>query len=50
MANTFLVGVRGESYQNDDGTNRQEIIKELKVGQPVNLIADPMNKHDRNGI
>lgn len=50
MANNYLVGVRGESYQNDDGTNRQEIIKELKVGQPVNLIADPMKKHDRNAV
>lgn len=50
MANTFLVGVRGESHRNDDGTDRQEIIKELKVGQPVNLVADPMNKHDRNAV
>jgi len=50
VANTFIVGIRGESYQNDDGTNRQEIIKQLKVGQAINLVADPMNKHDRNAV
>ncbi len=50
MTNTFLVGVRGESFQNDDGTNRQDIIKELKAGQSVNLIADPMNEYDRNAV
>ncbi len=50
MNKTFFVGVRGESYQNDDGTNRQEIIKELKVGQSVSLVADPMNKYDRSAV
>ncbi len=50
MASTFLVGVRGESFQNDDGTERQDIIKELKTGQAISLVADPMNKHDRNAV
>ena len=50
MASTFLVGVRGGSFQNDDGINRQDIIKELKTGQSVSLVADPMNKHDRNAV
>lgn len=47
MAQTFLVGVKGESYDNPDGTFRQEIIKSLRAGDAVCLIADPMNEHDR---
>jgi len=50
VKNTFLVGVRGESFDNSDGTNRQEIIRKLKLGQPVNLTADPMNIHDRHAV
>ena len=47
MAGTFLVGVRGESYDNPDGTSRQEIIGTLHGGDCVRLSADPMNIHDR---
>lgn len=50
MANIYLVGVRGELSQNDDGTSRQNIIKELKVGQQVSLVADGMNKYNGNTI
>lgn len=50
MTKTFIVAIVGESFQNDDGTNRQDLIKELKAGQPVLLVADPMNKHDRNAV
>lgn len=50
MANSFSVSIRGVSHKNNDGTNRQEIIKDLKIGQTVNLIADPMNKYDRNAV
>lgn len=47
MARTFLVGVKGESFRNDDGTSRQDIIRRLRPGQPVRLLADPTNTHDR---
>jgi len=50
VTSTFFVSVRGESHKNDDGTNRQDIIKELRVGQTVNLVADPMNQYDRNAV
>lgn len=47
MARSFLVGVKGESFLNDDGTSRQEIILRLKKGARVRLVADPTNPHDR---
>lgn len=50
MPNTYLVGVRGESYSNDDGSSRQEIIKTLRKGQILTLVADPLNQHDRHAV
>lgn len=47
MSQTFFVGVRGESFDNPDGTSRQEIIKALRAGDAVDLIPDPSNEHDR---
>jgi hypothetical protein len=47
MTRTFLVGVKGESHSNENGTSRQEIIKRLKVGEHVKLVPDPTNVHDR---
>lgn len=47
MARTFLVGVKGESFANDDGTSRQDIIRSLRKGEPVKLIPDPTNQHGR---
>ena len=47
MSRTFLVGVRGESHNNDDGASRQEIIRRMRANDPVQLQADPTNQHDR---
>lgn len=47
MSQTFFVGVRGESFDNPDGTSRQEIIRTLRAGDAVDLIPDPSNQHDR---
>lgn len=47
MSRTFLVGVRGESHNNSDGSSRQEIIKTMRRGDAVSLKADPMNEFDR---
>ncbi|MDA3933825.1 MAG: HIRAN domain-containing protein [Gammaproteobacteria bacterium] len=47
MVRSFLVGVRGESFLNDNGTSRQEIIRRLKKGARVRLVADPTNPHGR---
>jgi hypothetical protein len=47
MDKTYMVGVRGESYSNDDGSCRQEAISNLGVGDAVKLVAQPMNKLDQ---
>ena len=47
MSRTFLVGVRGESHNNDDGASRQDIIRRMRANEPVQLRADPTNQHDR---
>ena len=47
MIRTFLVGVRGESYNNDDGASRQDIIRRMRANESVQLQADPTNPHDR---
>ena len=47
MTRTFLVGVRGESFVNEDGTSRQDLIRQLRPGAAVELVADPTNPHDR---
>lgn len=50
MALEILVGVRGESFTNDDGSSRQDIIRTLRAGTPVQLVADPLNPHDRHAV
>ena len=47
MSRSFLVGVRGESHNNDDGTSRQDIIRRMRTNEPVQLKPDPTNQHDR---
>jgi len=44
-----LVEVVGESFKNSDGTDRQKIIKNLKIGDNINLIAEPNNPYSKNG-
>ena len=45
--NTKIVGV---TYDNDDGTNRQNIIKELTINTKLKLERDHENKHDLNAV
>ena len=47
MTRTFLVSVKGESFQNDDGSSRQEIIRRLRPGRALKLVPDPSNPLDR---
>ncbi len=47
MTRTFLVGVRGESYDNENGSSRQELIRHLRSHDRVALEPDPTNSHDR---
>jgi hypothetical protein len=50
MAIEVLVGVRGESFDNDDGRSRQDVIRALRVGAPMQLVADPLNPFDRHAV
>ena len=50
MAIEILVGMRGERFANNDGSSRQDIIRTLRAGTPVQLVADPTNPHDRHAV
>lgn len=47
MDKTYMVSVRGVSHKNHDGSSRQDIIRKLRMGDAVNMVVKPMNKHDR---
>lgn len=47
MSRSFLVGVRGVSHNNADGTSRQDIIRRMRTNESVQLKPDPTNPHDR---
>lgn len=45
---TYVAGV---TFKNDNGTSRQAIIKKYcNIGDEVNLIPEPTNKHDPNAV
>lgn len=46
----FLLKVVGESFNNDDGTSRQAIIRRCQEGETIKLVRDPDNKYDPNAI
>ena len=48
MQNEINTKVVGVTFDNKDGVNRQEVIKTLKVGQPLNITAEPDNPFDTN--
>ena len=50
MNRTFRTKVVGVTFQNPDGSNRQEIISKCKVGEDVLLIRDYENSYDRYAI
>jgi hypothetical protein len=50
MARELLVGVRGESFANEDGSSRQEIIRRLRPGMAMTLVADPLNPFDSHAV
>jgi hypothetical protein len=48
---SFLCGVAGESFKNEDGLSRQDIIrKHAKAGMQVHLQREPENPYDSNAI
>ncbi|ACQ92809.1 hypothetical protein Tola_1188 [Tolumonas auensis DSM 9187] len=44
------IKINGVSYQNDDGTSRQQILQHTKTSSHVSLIRDSNNPHDNNAI
>lgn len=50
MSKTFVVRLRGASYQNEDGTDRQKLISQCKAGSSLILRAEPQNPHDRHAV
>jgi hypothetical protein len=45
--NVFFAKVHGVSFKNDDGSSRQKIISRCKVGEELDIIPEPTNRHDR---
>jgi hypothetical protein len=48
--NVFFAKVHGVSFKNDDGSSRQEIISRCKVGEELDIIPEPTNRHDRGAM
>ena len=46
VTQTITTKIRGVSYKNPDGTDRQKIIKKCKKGEEVHLVREPDNPHD----
>jgi HIRAN domain len=46
----FFASVAGESYPNDDGSDRQTPIASCRVDEPLILDAEPDNPEDENAI
>lgn len=42
--------VAGTKYKNDDGTDRQEILKKTKPGDMLVLLPDELNKFDKDAV
>jgi hypothetical protein len=48
--NAHFCDVKGVTHNNVDGTSRIAALRLCNIGDPVKLIADPSNIHDRNAI
>ena len=46
----YSIHVVGESFKNDDGQDRQEIIANCVVGERVRLVREPENPYDEDAI
>jgi len=50
VAHSFLIKLRGVSYENEDGTSRQELIAQCRRNNSLILKAEPDNPHDRHAV
>jgi hypothetical protein len=46
----FFANVAGESFRNDDRSNRQTINASCRVGKPLIPDAEPDNPEDENAV
>jgi hypothetical protein len=50
MSQEFIVHLRGSSYPNADGTERQQLVARCHAGEQLKLLAEPDNPHDRHAV
>jgi HIRAN domain-containing protein len=50
MSGSFVVRVHGVSFENEDGSSRQELVAQCRSGDPLTLRAEPDNPHDRHAV
>ncbi|WP_374594771.1 HIRAN domain-containing protein [Sphingosinicella sp.] len=50
MAKARIYDIVGESQINKDGSARQTVLRHCEPGDPVKLLREPKNAHDRNAI
>ncbi len=48
--NDFSVPACGETYDNEDGTSRQDELLRCRPGDVVHLVREPDNLHDRMAV
>jgi HIRAN domain len=50
MMQSYRTRLRGVSYDNADGVNRQDIIRSCTIGEEVELVREPENPNDKAAI
>jgi hypothetical protein len=50
MDDSIIAYIEGVTYANDDGSRRQEIIRNCKKGDELILLREPSNSYDINAI
>ena len=50
LSRTYTVRLRGSSYANNDGTQRQDLVAKCRRGDSLRLVAEPDNPHDRHAV
>lgn len=46
----FETSVAGVTAKNDNGVDRQSLLRRLRAGDPLLIVRDRRNRHDRNAI
>lgn len=46
----FHSKIAGVTHRNPDGSRRQKLLKRCRVNDPLTLLREPRNRHDRNAV